>query len=148
MEEVKKENLKRPLGITILCILEWLEAIVILVAGLVLIGVGFFGASLIGNLIGGNIFGIPTEDSGIVGLFAEIVGILGIFLATVGALSILITRWLWKMQKRGWKWAMYAQVSTLILGTVGLFLDPTAIFELIIPAIIVVYLWMKKDLFQ
>lgn len=147
MEEQQKENIKRPLGIKILCILGWLEALVILLAGIALIGLGFFGGSLIGNFIGGDILG-TLGTGGVANLIGEIMGVLGILLAILGAASFWITFWLWKMQKRGWKWAIYAQITTLLLGIVGLLLDPTSILDLIIPVIIVIYLWMKKDLFQ
>lgn len=145
MEEQKE---KRPLGIKIICILGWLEAVIILLAGLALVFLGTLETSLIGNLIGTNIFGMPMEAGGIVGLIAEISAVLGIVLAILGAVSFLVTYWLWKMTKRGWKWAMYSQVSTLLLGIISLVLDPTAILEMIIPVIIIIYLWFKKDLFK
>lgn len=145
---------KRPLGITALCVMGWLEALLILLGGLALAVLRVSIPSLL-SLLGGNIFGTnfgtPLLAGNISDLFGGIVVVLGIALVILGVASFIIVYWLWQMQKRGWKWAVYSQATNLSLGVVEVLIDPTALtamIGLIIPAIFVIYLWLKRDLFK
>jgi uncharacterized membrane protein YidH (DUF202 family) len=134
---------ERPLGITVICILGWLEAFLIFLVGLALIAFGIFGASLLGS-----IFGTYLQAGSILNLVSEIAEVLGIVLIVLGILSSVFVYWLWKMQKRGWKWALYSQIFSIVIGILETYLDPTFLLSLIIPVVIATYLNMKKDLFK
>jgi hypothetical protein len=134
---------ERPLGITVICILGWVEALLIFLVGLALVVFGIFGASLLGS-----IFGAYLQAGSILNLVSEIAEILGIFIIVLGALSAISIYWLWKMQKRGWKWALYSQVFSIVIGILETYIDPTFLFSLAVPVFIAVYLNMKKDLFK
>jgi hypothetical protein len=137
----------RPLGITLLCILGWLEALVIFFIGLALVALGVFGQSLIEGLFS-SLLDLPLTAGNAFAVLGEILAVIGVVLVILGVVSFWFVSWLWKMQKRGWKWTMYSQVMSIIVGMIDVVFDPTSIIWLVFPAIIVIYLWMKKDLFK
>ena len=119
---------ERPLGVTIICVLGFLGAILSILGGAVLLGLG-----------GAAITAIGTEAAAIGGL----AGILGGVILIVGIVSLIVLYWLWNMKKIGWTIYMILEIIGIVLNLVSL-----SIIGLIIPIIIVAYLWTKKDLFK
>jgi len=110
----------RPLGITILAILEALVAIVFMIAG--------FGALAVGGLMG------------VVGLggFASLLsyGVGGV-LIVIGVLSLIVAWGLWS----GLRWAWYVSLALAVLSIlIGILLLPGSLLWLTIEAVIVYYL--------
>ena len=110
----------RPLGITILAILEALVAIVFMIAG--------FGALAVGGLMG------------VVGLggFASLLsyGTGGVLIA-IGVLSLVAAWGLWS----GLRWAWYVSLALAVLSIlIGILLLPGSLLWLTIEAVIVYYL--------
>ena len=120
---------QRPLGVTVICILGFLGAILGIVGGLGLIVVGsFFSGAVMGA--------VPGFLAGMLGVFGGVLIVLGI-------ISFVVIYWLWQMKKIGW-------TLTLIIEIIGILLNLASfnIIGLVIPVIIVVYLLLKKDLFK
>jgi hypothetical protein len=118
----------RPLGVTILCILGWLGAIFAILGGLALLGIGAI-AGIVGSSLGGLLGGLGI--------------VLGIVVLIIGIANLVVLYWLWQMKKQGWTWTMIIEIIGLVLSLVQM-----NVTGLIIPAIIVIYLWIKKDLFK
>jgi hypothetical protein len=77
-------------------------------------------------------------------------GVLGVTWSAYGGLSILIAiasavvlYWLWQMKKQGWMWAMVLEGVSLLLA-----LFQMSAWGVIIPAVVLIYLWMNKKLFK
>lgn len=114
----------RPLGVTIICLIGWIGAL-LSVAG---------GASLLG--LGGMISTIGIDLAG----FSWVIGAITI---VIGLATILVLYWLWQMKKQGWKWVMVIEAISLIIALVQL-----NVLGAIFPAIVLIYLWMNKKLFR
>lgn len=119
----------RPLGVTIICILGWIGSLLSILGGLALLGIG----ALLGEVMGG---GVGT-------LLATLGPLIGVLVLVLGIVNFIVLYWLWQMKKQGWTWTMVLEVISLILS-----LAQMNIIGMIIPGIVVVYLWMKKDLFK
>jgi len=52
------------------------------------------------------------------------------------------------MMKKGWTWTMILEAISIIMGLIQVVYNPTSVVGIILPVIIVIYLWMKKDLFK
>lgn len=110
----------RPLGITILAILEALVAIVFMIAG--------FGALAVGGLMG--VVGL----GGLASLLSYGVG--GV-LIVIGVLSLIVAWGLWS----GLRWAWYVSLALAVLSIlIGILLLPGSLLWLTIEAVIVYYL--------
>jgi hypothetical protein len=124
----------RPLGVTIICILGWLGAILSIVGGLALLGLsslsGAFAAAAMGQVLG------------------SLVSVYGALVIIVSAVSIIALYWLWNMMKKGWNLTMILEVIGVVFGVIQIIYNPISVFGLAIPAIIVIYLWMNKNLFK
>jgi hypothetical protein len=118
---------KRPLGVTVICILGWILAALSILGGI--------AALFLGGLL--NILSsMPTITSAIVGFLGVITLILGIVL-------ILAFYWLWQMKKMGWTLVTVLMIIELVLSLVSL-----SILGIVLSLVILLYLWMKKDLFR
>ena len=124
----------RPLGVTIIYILGWLGAILSIVGGLALLGLsslsGAFAAAAMGQVLG------------------SLVSVYGALVIIVSAVSIIALYWLWNMMKKGWNLTMILEVIGVVFGVIQIIYNPISVFGLAIPAIIVIYLWMNKNLFK
>ncbi len=118
----------RPLGITIICLLGFLNAISIILTGLGLAGIGGL-AAITGTAIGGIIGGL-----GIAG---------GLAFLAVGIIAFVIVYGLWRMQKWAWSWTIFFQGILLVLYIINVNL-----LGILLSAIIIGYLWMNKRLFK
>ncbi|VVB59990.1 Uncharacterised protein [uncultured archaeon] len=120
------KTVERPLGVTILSILGFIGAGLLVLLGIAMVGLGSMMsyAGMLGVLFGG------------LGAFA------GIFILVLGIVEFVINYGLWNMKK--WAWTV-----TLILEGIGLLssLASLSILGIIISGVIVWYLWTKKDLF-
>jgi hypothetical protein len=123
----------RPPGVTIICILGTIGAILEMVGG---IGLMAF-AGLIGT---GTIPGVPLPPSFIPPLF---VGIKGAALLVLGIASLIALRWLCVMRRTGWLAYM-----GIVLVSIALHIATFSFGDVILPAIIVAYLWYVRKLFK
>ena len=111
-----------------MCILGWIGAIITILGGLALLGIGAI-AGIVDSSIGGLLSGVGI--------------ILGIVVLIVGIANLVVVYWLWQMEKKGWTWTMIIEIIGLILSLVQM-----NVVSIILSAIIVGYLWTKKDLFK
>lgn len=118
----------RPLGITIICILGFIGAILLILGGIALLGLGGLGV---------------MAGSELATLFGGFLGIIGVIILLLGIVTAIALFWLWQMKKIGWTLTMVMEIIGIVLSLVQM-----QIISIIIPAIIVIYLWMKKDLFK
>ncbi len=118
----------RPLGLTIICILGFIGAIIGILSGIAIFGVGAIFGSLAGGTYGG--------------LFGAISWIIGIVTLVIGVVSLYAFYGLWNMKKWAWTLTMILEVISIIFGLTSF--NPV----IIISVIIVIYLWMKKDIFK
>lgn len=123
---------QRPTGVSVICILGFLGAIIEIVGGL--------GMVALGGLTGG--IAIP-EMAAVPGFLAGMLGIFGAILVVLGIASFVVIFWLWQMKKIGWTLTMILEIIGILLSLVSF-----NIIGLVIPVIIVIYLWLKKDLFK
>lgn len=119
--------MKRPLGLTILCILNFIGSLLEIMGGLVLIGIGGLGVAY------GGI-------AAIFGAFGFLIGIVSVLLGLVG---LFVTWGLWIMKKWAWTIAIILQIIGLILNVIN-----TSWYGIILNLVIVVYLWYIKDVFH
>jgi hypothetical protein len=113
----------RPLGVTIICILNWIGAIALIAIGVVAVIGGFF---------------LP---------FLFIIG--AIFLV-IGIISFFVTFALWNLKMWAWWLVVILNFISIISGIGGAVAagDFSPIFGIIIPVIIVVYLITVRDHFR
>ncbi len=121
---------ERPLGITIIAILGFIGAILLIIGGLLLLFAGAFLGALFGPL--GAILGAS----------------LGVVVLIIGIIQFVISYGLWKMKK----WALYIELILLIIGIIFYIIaivsgDLFSIVSLIISAIVFYYLYTKRKLF-
>ena len=112
----------RPLGVTIICILSWIGAIA-------LIGIG---ALLV---LGGIIF--------------PLLAVLGAVFLVIGIISFLVTFALWSLKMWAWWLIVILNVISIVsgIGSAVAYGDISLIGGIIIPIIIVIYLWTVRDHF-
>jgi hypothetical protein len=114
---------ERPLGVTLICLLGFLGSILGILGGI--------GVSLLGGALG---------FSGLTG--SGILGIIGIITLLISVASLVGFYWVWNMKKLGWTVIMVLEAINILLLVVS-----GSYGSLLIPGVVVIYLWMKKDLF-
>ncbi len=119
---------KRPTGVTIICILSWIGALLWLVAGAAL------------TFLGGAVAGLGASGLAVLGALAGVVGVVLIILAILLAVA---TYWLWQMKKTGWTIVIILAILGLLMSLGGL-----NIIGIVIYAIIVYYLYTNRSLFK
>jgi len=125
---------ERPLGVTIICILGLIGATLNVI----------FGASFIGLFVTESAMGIENT----IGFSSSDHLLLGVSYVILGLAMAIGFIWLWQMKKIGWKIVIIVEIINGI-GFFILFTWPTMdLIVLIIAAIIIAYLWVKKDLFK
>jgi len=127
---------ERPLGITIIAILGFIGAVLLVIGGLFLL---FVGTALMEIL------------EGTTGLFGGLLGTAaGAIVLIIGIVQFVISYGLWKLKK----WALYIEFILLLLGIVNSIImmayigDLTQIVAIIISAIILYYLYSKRKVFS
>jgi len=115
----------RPLGVTILCILSWIGAII-------LIGLGVIGA--IASLAIGSGLGL----------------VLRVSILVIGILLFFVTFALWQLKMWAWWLVIILNIIQIVLGIGSAVFQGSAgpIIGIIIPVIIVIYLWTVRDHFR
>lgn len=109
-DATKRPDRERPLGVSILALLQFLQAITVL-----LVGVAF--------LIGGSII-LPIIGTAI-----------GAFIVLIGLFSFYVGLGLWNLQSWAWKWAMIMNILGILIGLIT-----GSVWGVLISLIIVIYL--------
>ena len=123
---------ERPTGVTIISLLGFLGGIISVLAG-------------IAFLIAGGIAGAFGGFAGILGVLGAAAGLVFFIL---GIIQLVVAYGLWKMKK----WGLYIQMLLLIIGIlmniVTAMGNPAfGIVGIVISAVILYYLYTKRDLF-
>ena len=113
----------RPLGVTIICILSWIGAIALIAIG---------AAAVIG------------------GFFFPLLFIVGAVFLIIGIVSFLVTFALWQLKMWAWWLIVILNIISIISGVGSAVAagDAWPLVGIILPVIIVVYLWTVKDHFS
>jgi len=132
----------RPLGVTILCLWSFFTNGIGLLAGIVLLALSGIYSGAIQQSVA--VAAIPA-----LAILPAIGAVLGIFLLAWGALNIFIYYNLWKLKKWAWWVIVIFQVLSLLvgLGTVLMGVG-MGVLGLIINAVILTYLFYRKDIFR
>ena len=125
-------KISRPAGVSLICILGLVGALLSILGGLGAI----IGASLIETT--GPLFSLAEY-----GLTSVSLALIGVGTMIIGIVLLVSMIWLWNMRKIGWTAVMILEGLSLVIALVTLDL-----ISMIIPAIIIIYLWTKKKLFK
>ncbi len=131
---------KRPTGVTLICILGFVEA-------LVTIGSGLY-AFLLGSILSGI-----GAAGGAVGAVFGVMGMLFSFMSlipvVIGFLLLVAFYWLWKMKRSGWTIVMILEVIMLLFSLAGIAtMNIYSILNLVLSVVILYYLFRNKKLFK
>lgn len=122
-----RKKIERPLGVTVISILSWISALASIVIGSLIVFAGIVGGA------------IP-----LIGLAVTTIGVLiGAIFVLIGVAVATVTYWLWKLKRRGWTWVMVFTLVQLVFGAFG-----ANILSVVLSLIILIYLWMKRDIFK
>ncbi len=125
------EKKSRPTGVTILAILEVLEGLFGILAGLGLLAAG--------AILGTGMFEIPAMLGALAG---ALVGTLGLMMLVFGIVSFLLAYGLWNGRRWAWTWTLVFAVIGLIFGVLQMLGSPgSGIVQVIISGIIIYYLY-------
>ena len=116
----------RPLGVTIIAIIVALSAILTILGGLALLGLGAWLG--LGQ-------GLPGWGalSGIIGIVSIVWGIIGFYIA----------QGLWGLKKWAWTWSILWLIVDIILSIVG-----GSTGTILVAGITLIYLYLKKEYFR
>jgi len=120
---VEKKMADRPLGVTIICILSWIGAIALIAIGALAVIGGFF---------------LPL-------LF-----IVGAVFLIIGIVMFLVTFALWQLKMWAWWLIVILNIISIVsgIGSAVATADFSPIIGIILPVIIVIYLWTVRDHFK
>lgn len=129
----------RPMGATVIAVIEAILGVLALLGALVLIGIG----GLAGGLVGSS----GADGAGAAGGLLAGIGLIGgIIFLLIGLLYIAIAYGVWKA--RGWAWMLGVVVTIvgLVFGVLGLTggISASSIISLALP-IVVLYYFMQPD---
>ncbi|MBI4894497.1 MAG: hypothetical protein HY833_02065 [Candidatus Aenigmarchaeota archaeon] len=127
MKARKSRIPERPLGITVISILNWIGAAVQFVGGVFLLSFGGFMSFM--PMMGG-LFGPASQITGLVFML-------------LGLVTGIVTKWLWDMERRGWTWVVIFNGVSFVASLFSLNFVST-----VISGMIVFYLWTKKEEFR
>jgi hypothetical protein len=131
----------RSFSVTVICILGWLVAILSFLGGLASTGI-IRTTSLSGTFL--KFIEVLVNVS----ILTSIVILLGPLNLAFSALNVIAFYWLWKMKKRGWLFTMVLQGTSIVIGIIQAIYVPLTIFGIVIPSIIIIFLWKNKKLFK
>lgn len=128
----------RPMGATVIAIIESILAVLLFLAALALIGLSGIAGGLIGSV----------DEPGAGGVGAMIAGfgiVAGIIALLIGLLYLAIAYGVWK--GRGWAWmlGMIVSIIAIVFGVLGLTgqngINVSSIISLALPIVVVYFLW-------
>jgi len=113
----------RPLGVTIICILSWIGAIALIAIGALMV---------------------------LGGLFIPLLAVVGAVFLVIGIVMFLVTFALWNLKMWAWWLIVILNIISIVsgIGSAVAYGDFSPIFGIIIPVIIVIYLWTVRDHFR
>jgi uncharacterized membrane protein (DUF2068 family) len=114
----------RPLGVTIICILQFIAAIILIALG--------------------AIFTL------ILAILVPLLAILGVFILVLGIISFIVTFGLWNLKNWAFWLTIIVNVISIVTGiATGVYAgDPSAFTGIIIPLIVVIYLFTVREHFR
>ncbi len=116
--------MKRPLGITIICILGFIGVFLSIVSGIAILSISDLMAEF------SQLYGAMTHI---------IIGLSMIF----AAIEVIGLYWLWNMLKKGWFVVITIEIIGIVFSLVSF-----NIIGVLIPAVIVYYLYINRNLFK
>ena len=126
----------RPMGATIVAIIEGILGVLFLLAALAAIGL----MGIAGGLVGSS--GVEGGAAA-AGVLAGVGFIIGIIVLALGLLYLAIAYGVWK--GRGWSWMLGVVVSivALVLGVLGLTggISVQSLIGVVLPIVVIYYLW-------
>lgn len=122
---------ERPLGLTIICILGFIMALLYIVGSAYMLLMG--GAMM-------AYFGVMGSLAAGMGGLLMAISILALLLSIAFLISLV---WLWQMKRIGWAIAMVLNIILIIIGLANF-----NVFGVILALIIVIYLYVKRGLFR
>ena len=128
-ESYSKIMTERPLGLTIICIFGFVGAVLTIISGIEML-------FALGTTFSGETGGISDNVSGVTG---SIIGIVALLISIV---SFYAFYGLWNIKKWAWTLTVILEIINIIFDLISLNL------AIIIPVIVVIYLWMKRGIFS
>lgn len=125
--KITKTTSERPIGVTIICVLGYIGAILMALAGIAIMAFGGLAGSL-------GALGLLLGSTGIVA---------GVMLLAMGIITFVVTQGLWNLKKWAWTVTMILEGLSVLGSLISL-----NIVGLIIPAIVLYYLYTKKEIFK
>ena len=127
-----KTEAQRPLGVTILAVLDILGGIGALLLGLVYMAL----SAQIGKVIGGG---------GLFALFGAFIVVLGIIFFILGILAIAVGWGFWKGSGWAWIFSLVLYVIVIILGVASLTVGDVASIVLVLIGALLVYYMSRPN---
>jgi hypothetical protein len=140
----------RPRGVTLICLIGFLSAVLMLVAGALLIGLGGlvgYDALMLGNPAEFNfnlLSAIGLENTGDVASLFGLAGVIFVVLAVMEFVGFLL---LWKMKRIGWVLITATGVITIVIAMTK-FDFSYYILTVVVSASIICYLLAKRKTFN
>jgi hypothetical protein len=117
---------KRPLGVTVICVLGFLGALFWIAGG----AMAVMGGAALGVIGAAPALGLVASATGIV-------------TAIIGVILLLAFFWTWNLMKKGWTLVMIMEIIGLILSLISM-----NIVGIVLALVIAGYLYMNKSLFK
>lgn len=137
----------RPTGVTVICVLGFVLAILMILSGILSLGL----SGLLGLVFDEAIIPIDLgnqtmmEDLGTLG---SILRLMGLFYIVIGIVDLVGFYLLLNMKRIGWIIIIIMRVLSIITGIINLLgFSVTSVLAIVISAVIVVYLLIKRELF-
>lgn len=147
----KPEKARRPLGVTIICILVLLDALLMLFAGVLMIFMGnLFGDMGMFLVENQNTFLLGNQTGMLLGLgeVGSLLGFLGPIFIVIAIVEFVGFFLMWKMKKIGWIIVVAAGIATMAIYVLSLGgIDYMMLIYAALTAVVIIYLLMKRKLF-
>ncbi|OGI14615.1 hypothetical protein A3K63_03700 [Candidatus Micrarchaeota archaeon RBG_16_49_10] len=134
----KPKETKRPLGVSIISILGFVGALVLIAIGIALLVFAELGEALLMSMF--PFFGVILKIA---------IGVVGGIMILLGVLTLVISYGLWKMKKWAWIIGMVLLGIGVLRDLGSLVVSPlSSTVGIAVNAIILYYLWTNRELFK